>query len=352
MYTNLLSVQRERFFRITSARWNGSLRGHDFVSQAFVDKSIKIEATSSNILIHRIKLPPLVTVEFSSSVSPREANDKLIRNFGQQSSKSHKKFEQKNFNIIKFRGPLGSIEINVQKMDKYGLTFFKLSSEALSDQDLKFSLEENYLEIFIKKYAMNKSLISCSRLTDSHPFDSQKLNQNLPFAADQGAHKNTSISDSLLGTFRSIFQNAIEGVSIGFVLYLELVGVGYKAIIHSAKSSEDSLRQPSQFAGMVQPSQLAGMVQPSQFAGMVHEERAKNQIEFKLGQSHDIYFQLPSSIKAFAIKPTLIGLYSIDKAELNQIAAEIRSIRPPEPYKGKGIRFKDEVIKNKVGKKK
>ena len=193
---------------------------------------------------------------------------------------------------------------------------------------------------------------SAEAIAKLRPFDSQKLNQNLPFAADQGAHKNTSISDSLLGTFRSIFQNAIEGVSIGFVLYLELVGVGYKAIIHSAKSSEDSLRQPSQFAGMVQPSQLAGMVQPSQFAGMVHEERAKNQIEFKLGQSHDIYFQLPSSIKAFAIKPTLIGLYSIDKAELNQIAAEIRSIRPPEPYKGKGIRFKDEVIKNKVGKKK
>lgn len=176
---------------------------------------------------------------------------------------------------------------------------------------------------------MNKSLIPCSSLTDFRSLDGEKLNKNLRFV-DRGAHKNTSISDSLLGTFRSIFQNAIEGVSIGFVLYLELVGVGYKAIIHSTKSS--SFRQPSKLAG--------------------HEEGAKNQIEFKLGQSHDIYFQLPSSIKAFAIKPTLIGLYSIDKAELNQIAAEIRSIRPPEPYKGKGIRFKDEVIKNKVGKKK
>jgi len=117
---------------------------------------------------------------------------------------------------------------------------------------------------------------------------------------------------SLHGLYRALINNMVIGVSKGFEVQQELVGVGYKA-------------------------------------------EAKGQIlEMSLGFSHDIYFEMPKEIKVEAItekkgNPKII-LKSIDKQLLGQVAAKIRSLRKPEPYKGKGIRFVGEVVRKKAGK--
>jgi large subunit ribosomal protein L6 len=111
-----------------------------------------------------------------------------------------------------------------------------------------------------------------------------------------------------VGTMWSHLQNAISGVTEGFAKTLEIEGVGYKA-------------------------QLEG----------------KN-IVLSLGFSHPIKFPLPEGIAA-AIEKNTIVISGIDKQKVGQVAAEIRSYRKPEPYKGKGIRYRGEVVRRKVGKK-
>ncbi|RYY78667.1 MAG: 50S ribosomal protein L6 [Moraxellaceae bacterium] len=112
------------------------------------------------------------------------------------------------------------------------------------------------------------------------------------------------------GTARAVLNNLVTGVSNGFERKLQLVGVGYKA-------------------------QVKGTV-----------------VNLNLGYSHPIDFQLPESVTAETPTPTEIILKSIDKQALGQVAANIRSFRPPEPYKGKGVRYSDEVILRKEAKKK
>lgn len=117
---------------------------------------------------------------------------------------------------------------------------------------------------------------------------------------------------SMHGLYRALIANMVEGVSKGFETQQELVGVGYKV-------------------------------------------EAKGQIlEFSLGYSHDIYFQLPAEIKAEVkaekkSNPILI-MKSADKQLLGHVAAKVRSLRKPEPYKGKGIRFVGEQLRRKAGK--
>lgn len=123
---------------------------------------------------------------------------------------------------------------------------------------------------------------------------------------DQKRHR------SLHGLYRALINNMVVGVSTGWELQQELVGVGYKA-------------------------EVKGQV-----------------LELSLGFSHDIHFLLPKEIKVEAKterkgNPTIF-LKSIDKQLLGQVAAKIRSIRKPEPYKGKGIRFVGEVVRKKAGK--
>jgi large subunit ribosomal protein L6 len=172
-----------------------------------------------------------------------------------------------------FEGPLGLIEMNIQKIDSLGLGFYRINTEL------------NQLDIFVKKTSKN--------------------------------------SKAFLGSILSLCQNNIHGVLQGFLVYLELVGVGFRAILHEQeKIQEGTLNQKMQ------------------------------KIELKIGQSHDIIYEMPKNIRAFSLKPTLLCLYGLDKMEITQIASEIRSFRPPEPYKGKGLRYRDEVIRIKVGKKK
>lgn len=114
------------------------------------------------------------------------------------------------------------------------------------------------------------------------------------------------------GLYRSLVANMIEGVSEGFSKQLELVGVGFKA------------------------------------------ENKGQIIDFTLGYSHHIYFEIPEEIqiecKTEKRKNTIVTLKSADKQLLGQVVAKIREFRPPEPYKGKGIRFVGEEIRRKAGK--
>lgn len=114
------------------------------------------------------------------------------------------------------------------------------------------------------------------------------------------------------GLYRSLISNMIEGVSNGFKTQQQLVGVGYRATVNG---------------------QL---------------------LELNLGYSHNIYMQIPPEVTATAEslkgQPPLVTFESIDKQLVGQVAAKLRSLRPPEPYKGKGIKFVGEVLRRKAGK--
>ena len=118
---------------------------------------------------------------------------------------------------------------------------------------------------------------------------------------------NTALSRSLHGTTRQILNNMIIGVSNGFERELEIIGVGYQASMES------------------------------------------NRLRLQIGYSHDIYFDIPEGISITADR-TIIKVNGIDKQLVGSVASKIRSFRKPEPYKGKGIRFKGEYIKIKQGK--
>ena len=112
------------------------------------------------------------------------------------------------------------------------------------------------------------------------------------------------------GTTRAIIANIINGVTNGFTKTLELNGTGYRASVSGSK------------------------------------------LKLELGYSHDINFDIPSDIKIECPKQNLIKLSSINKEKLGAAAAKIRSFRKPEPFKGKGIKYIDEYIFRKEGKKK
>ncbi|MGB0181951.1 MAG: 50S ribosomal protein L6 [Candidatus Puniceispirillales bacterium] len=120
----------------------------------------------------------------------------------------------------------------------------------------------------------------------------------------------TGKSRALWGTARAVINNMVTGVSEGFEKNLTIHGVGYRA-------------------------QMQG-----------------NKLVLALGYSHPVEMDVPAEVKASVENNTLIKLSSHDKQVLGQFAAEIRSKRPPEPYKGKGVRYENEQILRKEGKKK
>jgi large subunit ribosomal protein L6 len=117
-------------------------------------------------------------------------------------------------------------------------------------------------------------------------------------------------NDPNWGTTRAIIANIINGVSSGFTKTLELNGTGYRASVTGSK------------------------------------------LKLELGYSHDINFDIPNDVKIECPKQNLIKLTSINKEKLGAAAAKIRSYRKPEPFKGKGIKYLDEYIFRKEGKKK
>ena len=123
---------------------------------------------------------------------------------------------------------------------------------------------------------------------------------------DQRRHR------SMHGLYRALIANMVKGVSEGYTIKQELVGVGFRA-------------------------------------------EAKGQIlEMSLGFSHDVMISLPKEVKVTTVtekrQNPIVTLQSVDKQLLGQVAAKIRSLRPPEPYKGKGIKFVGEVLRRKAGK--
>jgi len=117
---------------------------------------------------------------------------------------------------------------------------------------------------------------------------------------------------SMHGLYRSLINNMVEGVTKGFVKELELVGVGFRA------------------------------------------SNTGNLLELQVGYSHPIYFYIPDELSLETVtekgKNPLIKISGIDKQLVGQVAAKIKSFRKPEPYKGKGIRYRGEEIRRKVGK--
>ena len=126
-------------------------------------------------------------------------------------------------------------------------------------------------------------------------------------ASEQKEHK------ARHGLYRSLLNNMVVGVSEGYTIQQELVGVGYRA-----------------------------------------EVKGNNRLELSLGFSHDIMIQMPPEVKVEAKTERranpIITLTSIDKQLIGEVAAKIRSLRPPEPYKGKGIKFVGEQLRRKAGK--
>ncbi len=136
---------------------------------------------------------------------------------------------------------------------------------------------------------------------------------NVTFADNQikvDPRNDTKRARALWGTTRAQVNNLVVGVTKGFEKKLEINGVGYKAAV------------------------------------------AGKNLQLSLGYSHDVTFPIPQGIAIVTPKPTEITITGIDRRQVGQVAAEIRAFRPPEPYKGKGVKYSDEFIFRKEGKKK
>jgi large subunit ribosomal protein L6 len=117
-------------------------------------------------------------------------------------------------------------------------------------------------------------------------------------------------ADAMSGTMRQLVNNMVQGVSKGFEKKLTLIGVGYKAAAQGTK------------------------------------------LNLNVGFSHPVDIQMPAGIKVETPSPTEIVIKGADRQRVGQIASEVRAVRPPEPYKGKGIRYSDEKVVIKETKKK
>jgi len=139
--------------------------------------------------------------------------------------------------------------------------------------------------------------------------------EDVAVVMDSGAIKvdprfQTKRARAMWGLSRAMINNLVMGVSQGFERKLEITGVGYKAAV------------------------------------------AGKNLQLSLGYSHDITYPIPAGVTITTPRPTEIAIAGIDKRQIGQIAAEIRSLRPPEPYKGKGVKYAGEFIFRKEGKKK
>ncbi len=142
---------------------------------------------------------------------------------------------------------------------------------------------------------------------------SRKLHPDMQIAVEDGIVNVTRPSDeqnhrALHGLTRSLIANMVEGVTNGYRKQLEITGVGYKA--------------------EVKPFGL----------------------QLALGYSHPVEYRAPAGIKLTAPQPTAVVIEGADKEKVGQVAAEIRALRKPEPYKGKGVKYQGEQIRRKAGK--
>ncbi len=118
----------------------------------------------------------------------------------------------------------------------------------------------------------------------------------------------TKLHKAMHGLYRSLINNMVIGVSTGFEKKLNLIGVGYRAAV------------------------------------------AGNRLDLQLGFSHPTFIDIPSSLTVSVEKATTIIVQGSDKQAVGQFAASVRAVRPPEPYKGKGVRYEGEYVRKKAGK--
>lgn len=121
---------------------------------------------------------------------------------------------------------------------------------------------------------------------------------------------NERLAQMMWGTTRALVANMVKGVSTGYTRTLEIQGTGFRAAVTGGN------------------------------------------LVVNLGFSHDVTYPVPEGITITTPRPTAIAIAGMDKRQVGQVAAEIRSYRPPEPYKGKGVRYDNEIIRRKEGKKK
>ncbi len=115
---------------------------------------------------------------------------------------------------------------------------------------------------------------------------------------------------AMWGTTRALVNNMVTGVATGFTRNLDINGVGYRAAVQG------------------------------------------DTLNLQLGYSHDVAYPIPQDVRITCERPTAITISGADRQRVGQVAAEIRSFRPPEPYKGKGVKYRDETVRRKEGKKK
>lgn len=193
---------------------------------------------------------------------------------------------QKTGHLLKIQGPLGIFFCDLSRLDPSGTGVFRVHSDP----------QDAHIQIFVRP--------------------------------DQKAW---------CGSMISFFRRHFEGVSQGYLITLECVGVGYRALVRTEASKTSEPNPSSEFISKADPKK-------SRKLGQI--------LELKLGQSHELLYELPENVRVFSLKPSVFCLYGIDLQQIQQIAAELRRLKPPEPYKGKGIRRQDEILRLREGKKK
>jgi large subunit ribosomal protein L6 len=165
-------------------------------------------------------------------------------------------------------------------------------------KDVDIEIKDNFIKISSGKLALEQTIQPGISIDFDKESNVLKVNR---------ADESKSIR-SLHGLYRSLIKNMVTGVTAGFTKELEIVGIGYRA------------------------------------------ELKESRVHFQLGYSHPIVYIPPEGIEITVPKPTVVVIKGHSKQLVGQIAAKIRSFRPPEPYKGKGIRYANEQVRHKVGK--
>jgi large subunit ribosomal protein L6 len=169
----------------------------------------------------------------------------------------------------------------------------KLAKKKIDSSDVELKIENNVVNIKGKKGILNLKLMKGLSITIE---DNKVLVQ-----------KEKMLKGAYLGLYWSLLKNAIIGVREGFEKRLTLIGVGFRAFVKGKK------------------------------------------LDLQVGYSHPTQIDIPEGIEV-KVESSEIIIKGIDKMKVGQFASDVRAIKPPEPYKGKGIRYKDEYVKKKAGK--
>lgn len=160
------------------------------------------------------------------------------------------------------------------------------------------------------------------------------------------AAKENKKERALWGLFRALIQNLIDGVTKGFEKKLEIIGVGFKVQTGKAEQATETYKKQQQ-DGIKQGKQ--SQAAEAGYALRVLSQMSGQVLEMRLGFSHPVFLQIPKELTV-AVDKNSISVSGADKQLVGQFSSEIRELKKPEPYKGKGIKYADEVVRRKAGK--